>query len=637
MTQSIIGFFLLFSLLSVHKIKSQDINFVEITDQFDLPDGIKIFKGTRENPALELFYTAIDLQDENITIKAFKFDEVDNVRELTKKAGAYLGINGGFFSGSTAFSSVVHSGKVDAINVRALNRNGKTYPVIRGFFGLTTDEIPSVDWVYHFNFDTSGMRKFNVPMPYVFNDPQPLSVPQETNGTPYSKLMAGIGGGPVLVKNSISMVTYNEEIMWGSGVGLANSDPRSAVGYTAEGKVIFLVTDGRQSQSAGLSLAAMADVMIELGCIAALNLDGGGSSQMAVPGAFVNKPSELRKMPTVLVVTHPDSLGQPEQIINGFIEDTDSPRSTIVGSWNASANSGFYGESNSLITTPGTGEKFVNYEPEIISEALYEVFAWWVASSNRVRDAPYIIKHVGGTDTVRMNQSTNGSAWQLLGRYFLDDATTVTITDQATQGDFVVADAIRFTDLKIDVPVDKLSAQNDTIVILAGETMRINVLQNDDDFDLSDTKITIVSNPSKGKAILNADNTVSYTADASSSGSDEIIYRFCVGDLDSRCDEAVVKIEITGLTLPLGFSEGHERKTFTFYPSPAKDFLMIEHNKTSPFTLRIMTLSGEIIEKSDYAHPASIIKLSVSDLPAGLYLLGLFADGNHEFKKVFIN
>lgn len=77
------------------------------------------------------------------------------------------------------------------------------------------------------------------------------------------------------------------------------SAPRTAVGVTKEGKTIFYVVDGRQSgYSTGLSLEVLAERMAELGCVNAINLDGGGSTAIAgvYPGSdtfeVINKPSD---------------------------------------------------------------------------------------------------------------------------------------------------------------------------------------------------------------------------------------------------------------------------------------------------------------------------------------------------------
>lgn len=72
--------------------------------------------------------------------------------------------------------------------------------------------------------------------------------------------------------------------------------PRSAIGIKANGKVIVLTVDGRQENSAGMSLYELAKVMRWLGCISAINLDGGGSTALWVAETgVVNHPSDNKK------------------------------------------------------------------------------------------------------------------------------------------------------------------------------------------------------------------------------------------------------------------------------------------------------------------------------------------------------
>ena len=53
----------------------------------------------------------------------------------------------------------------------------------------------------------------------------------------------------------------------------------------------MLTADGREGASIGLTLNELAYLMKELGCVNAMNLDGGGSTVMFVNGQVVNKPS----------------------------------------------------------------------------------------------------------------------------------------------------------------------------------------------------------------------------------------------------------------------------------------------------------------------------------------------------------
>ena len=69
------------------------------------------------------------------------------------------------------------------------------------------------------------------------------------------------------------------------------SNPRTAIGEIDAGHYLLVVTDGRTSQSAGLSLQELAEVMQSLGAKVAYNLDGGGSSTMVFQGRVVNQPT----------------------------------------------------------------------------------------------------------------------------------------------------------------------------------------------------------------------------------------------------------------------------------------------------------------------------------------------------------
>ena len=69
------------------------------------------------------------------------------------------------------------------------------------------------------------------------------------------------------------------------------SNPRTAIGEISPLHYVFVVSDGRTSESAGLSLYELATVMKDLGCEVAYNLDGGGSSTMYFNGQVINNPT----------------------------------------------------------------------------------------------------------------------------------------------------------------------------------------------------------------------------------------------------------------------------------------------------------------------------------------------------------
>ncbi|NCA78482.1 MAG: phosphodiester glycosidase family protein, partial [Alphaproteobacteria bacterium] len=76
-------------------------------------------------------------------------------------------------------------------------------------------------------------------------------------------------------------------------------NPRTALGVKRDGSLVLYVVDGRQgSLSNGLTIEELAEHMIELGCISAWNLDGGGSSQMLVRKPGMDETALLKNSPS---------------------------------------------------------------------------------------------------------------------------------------------------------------------------------------------------------------------------------------------------------------------------------------------------------------------------------------------------
>lgn len=115
----------------------------------------------------------------------------------------------------------------------------------------------------------------------------------ETLGLLWDQTVHVLGAGPTLVKNNgVYLSTKAEE--FGPDVASGRA-PRTALGITKDGHILLAVVDGRQYSSAGFTLLELALFMQEAGAIEAMNLDGGGSSEMVVSGNIVNKPSDLRE------------------------------------------------------------------------------------------------------------------------------------------------------------------------------------------------------------------------------------------------------------------------------------------------------------------------------------------------------
>lgn len=148
----------------------------------------------------------------------------------------------------------------------------------------------------------------------------------------------------------------------------------------------------------------------------------------------------------MLAIVNPDSINLLPPLF--YISKIDNVDSNIVktGTWTVSNVGGYWGTTPSLNANAGNGETSLKWKMKIANEAKYDVYAWWVSASNRASNAPYIVKHKNGTDTVRINQSINGSQWNRIGSFtFSGDPTEgVTLSNKVdTAGKVVNADAIR--------------------------------------------------------------------------------------------------------------------------------------------------------------------------------------------------
>jgi Phosphodiester glycosidase len=108
-----------------------------------------------------------------------------------------------------------------------------------------------------------------------------------------------IGGGPRLLAGGRVRVRSSAEgfaplsAPWFHGSFVAARHPRSLAGVRRGGTLLLVTIDGRRpGWSAGVTLPEAARVMRSLGAREALNLDGGGSTAMAVRGRTVNRPSD---------------------------------------------------------------------------------------------------------------------------------------------------------------------------------------------------------------------------------------------------------------------------------------------------------------------------------------------------------
>lgn len=200
-------------------------------------------------------------------------------------------INAGFFysSGGMNYSSslAVRESEVLAYNINYASEDWVTiyYPT-RAAFVMSEDGEFDACWTYY----KSGGNHYMYPSPADNTwEAKPAKTPSALypEGAEMFSAKTAIGGGPLLIDDGKFRNTYVEELFNGaSGIGPDTDQPRTAIGITSDDKMIAFVCEGRQMTEgvAGLTTADVAEVLLDLGCVEAINLDGGGSSCMLVNG-----------------------------------------------------------------------------------------------------------------------------------------------------------------------------------------------------------------------------------------------------------------------------------------------------------------------------------------------------------------
>jgi len=113
-----------------------------------------------------------------------------------------------------------------------------------------------------------------------------------------------VAGVPQLIKDGVIDITWVQEKATKAFVETRH--PRTAVAKLRDGKFLMITVDGRSESSGGIGLQDLAEYLLSLGAVDAMNLDGGGSTTMFVDGKVVNRPSDKegeRKVSDAILVT----------------------------------------------------------------------------------------------------------------------------------------------------------------------------------------------------------------------------------------------------------------------------------------------------------------------------------------------
>jgi exopolysaccharide biosynthesis protein len=248
------------------------------------------------------FYVIADLEDPSLQ---FTTDTTSN-RRLTptqffqKNNQPLIVVNCTFFSFETNqnLNVVVKDGRLISFDpVRFVKSNKDTTVKTKAYnsaIGISKKRKADVAWTF-----TDSSKRYARAAQGLFNDYE--------NKPRYKKwkMQTAVGGGPVLLQKGELLITNNEERKF-AGNAINDKHPRTAMGYTEDGKLIILVVQGRfPGLAEGATLTQEAQILKDLGCVEALNLDGGGSSCLLVNGKETITTSDKggqRAVPAVFII-----------------------------------------------------------------------------------------------------------------------------------------------------------------------------------------------------------------------------------------------------------------------------------------------------------------------------------------------
>ena len=269
----------------------------DVTSEFGtLPSYIKIYTSSLVRGKKAVAYIAeadmgqaawdvwsVKIQENGGNLTEATDDSFKTPSEVYAADASSVIINGGYFyyAGSNRYTAslAVSNSEALAYNIGyEYDSNDKMHYPSRAVFRESSDGVFDACWTYTIWNRTTWM--------YPCPSDNLSKQPSETSpaGAQAFDAKTAIGGGPVLVDGGKFVNSIEEEMF--SGISPDSNQPRTAVGVTADNKMIFFVCEGREMTSGvhGLTTADVADVLLELGCVEAINLDGGGSSCMLVNG-----------------------------------------------------------------------------------------------------------------------------------------------------------------------------------------------------------------------------------------------------------------------------------------------------------------------------------------------------------------
>jgi len=227
--------------------------------------------------------TATSYQDSNIKITietVYKYDTAIYVADIQISHVSYL---------KTAFAKGTYGRNIKAFTSEMASSNNAIFAINGDYYGFRNYGFVLRNGVLY----RSSARQSGIDEALLIDRSGNFSIINERKSSATDLADAGawqiLSFGPALVENGEVSVSAKSEVSQAMG-----SNPRTAVGQVSALHYIFIVSDGRTSESKGLSLLNLAEEFTARDCTVAYNLDGGGSATMWFNGQIVNNPTDGR-------------------------------------------------------------------------------------------------------------------------------------------------------------------------------------------------------------------------------------------------------------------------------------------------------------------------------------------------------
>lgn len=358
--------------------------YLEKLNQLTIRPGVvhKFVKG-----ALNVNVVEVDMKKADVKVRPYlaseTFDKLKNVEQHAKESGAIVAVNANYFKtdgtplGAIKVDDEWVSGSLFNRVAMGITRDNDLKFARVNLHGILETSNPKVPrlWVNNMNQPRrTGARLImytrrwgnSITLPYegrlvavtskgevLDTHPRSLQIPYggyvltdrkeselahlkrgdfvdlnwQTDPKNWNQVTHAVSGGPTLIKGGQLYVGLKEEKFKGNWTG-ANITRRTACGVTADRKLILTTVEGPHT------LWDLAKFMQQLGCVEAMNLDGGGSTTMVVAGNTVTRnesPASQRKVATTICVMEPEVAERHERRPNLSYQPSTNLKDFAVG------------------------------------------------------------------------------------------------------------------------------------------------------------------------------------------------------------------------------------------------------------------------------------------------------------------